>query len=247
MLPGAASLQSNPRPITHSMVAHTGVPDMDSIFRKMRVVASLLALLATGGPLRAQPPESASAAEDERLQTATFGGGCFWCVEAVFERLEGVEDVVSGYAGGRTANPTYEQVLSGFTGHAEVCQIRFDPQKVPYEKLLEVFWTTHDPTTRNRQGPDIGSQYRSVIFYHSPEQKALAQKYQKLLDESGAYPRKSVTEIRKAINFYPAEPKHQDYFRSNPQDRYCVLYAQPKIEKLKKVFPDLVQDENEPQ
>ncbi len=217
--------------------------DMDCI-RKTRLFFALLTIGVMPAGLIAQQQEDGTdpTKVESKLETATFGGGCFWCVEAVFENIEGVEDVVSGYAGGRTANPSYEQVCSGFTGHAEVCQILYDPAKVSYEKLLEVFWQTHDPTTLNRQGPDIGSQYRSVIFYHSPEQKSLAEKYKRLLDQSGAFPQRIVTEIKRAPRFYPAEPKHQDYFRSNPGDRYCAIYAQPKLDKLKKVFPDIVHD-----
>lgn len=169
---------------------------------------------------------------------ATFGGGCFWCVEAVFEKVNGVTDVVSGYAGGRRSNPTYEQVCTGLTGHAEVCQITYDPSVVSYKELLEVFWKTHDPTTLNRQGPDKGTQYRSVVFYHSDEQKELAEKYMKELDRSGAFESRIVTQIKRAPRFYPAEEYHQDYYRRNPNQSYCAAIVKPKVDKFMKAFED---------
>lgn len=217
--------------------------------RILRIVMSVLVLaygtncgLAQDNQT-AQGNAGAAKADEKKLELATFGAGCFWCVEAVFERIDGVIKVESGYAGGRTANPTYKQVCSGFTGHAEVCQIHFDPKKISYEKLLEVFWQTHDPTTLNRQGPDFGSQYRSVIFYHNLEQKKLALKYKRRLDESGAFPSKIVTEIERAPKYYPAEEYHQDYFRNKPGDQYCALYLPPKFEKLKKAFSDILVDD----
>ncbi len=178
--------------------------------------------------------------KEPATQLATFGGGCFWCVEAVFENVRGVTDVDSGYSGGRTRNPSYKQVCSGRTGHAEVCQIHFDPQQISYAELLEIFWKTHDPTTLNRQGPDTGTQYRSVIFYHSPEQKSLAEKYKQKLDEAGAFPSKIVTEITKAQTFYPAEAEHQDFYRLNPRYGYCAAIVAPKVEKFKQAFSDKV-------
>lgn len=193
-------------------------------------------------PLSAQEDKN-SVKDDEKtpkLAVATFGGGCFWCVEAVFERMQGVKDVVSGYAGGRNANPTYQQVLTGRTGHAEVCQIHFDPDEVTYEELLEVFWKTHDPTTLNQQGADIGTQYRSVIFYHDDEQRELATKYKEKLDRSGAFRNKIVTEISKLPAFYTAEDYHQDYYRRNPNQGYCAAVVRPKVEKFEKVFADKV-------
>ncbi len=174
----------------------------------------------------------------EGLETATFGSGCFWCTEAVFERLEGVESVVSGYAGGAVENPTYKQVTSGNTGHAEVTQIMFDPNVITFAELLEVFWKTHDPTTLNRQGADVGTQYRSVIFYHNEKQKELAEKYKKELDESGAFGDPIVTEISAFTNYYPAEDYHQDYYDENPAQPYCSFVIAPKIEKFEKVFKD---------
>ena len=168
--------------------------------------------------------------------TATFGGGCFWCVEAVFEQLEGVVSAVSGYEGGTVENPTYEQVCEGTSGHAEVCRIEFDPSKVSYERLLEVFWRTHDPTTLNRQGNDSGTQYRSVIFTHDEGQRALAEELRRKLDASGAYSRPIVTEIVPAARFYPAEAYHQDYFRLNPGKGYCRAVIAPKLDKFRAVF-----------
>ena len=168
---------------------------------------------------------------------ATFGGGCFWCVEAVFEAVPGVETVESGYMGGRIPNPTYAQVSSSRSGHAEVCQIRFDPNKVSYEKLLEIFWKTHDPTTKNRQGHDIGPQYRSIIFYHDEEQEKLSREYKTLLNKKSVFKRPVVTLIEEGSIFYPAEMKHQDYFRKNPSSIYCIRNVVPKLKKLRSLVP----------
>ena len=172
------------------------------------------------------------------MQVATFGSGCFWCTEAIFERLNGVVKVESGYAGGTVKNPTYEEVCSGTTGHAEVTQITYDPKIITYDELLEVFWKTHDPTTLNRQGNDVGTQYRSVIFYHNEEQKELAEKYKKELDKSGTWDNPIVTEISPVTNFYPAEGYHQDYYENNPNQGYCAFVIAPKVEKFEKVFKD---------
>jgi len=171
-------------------------------------------------------------------ELATFGSGCFWCTEAVFQRIKGVESVVSGYSGGIVENPTYYQVCEGTTGHAEVVQVTYDPQVVSYPELLEVFWKLHDPTTLNRQGADVGTQYRSVIFCHTDEQKELAEHYKKKLDESGAFSGKIVTEITRFTAFYPAENYHQNYFRENGRMPYCRLVIVPKMDKLKEVFGD---------
>ncbi len=170
--------------------------------------------------------------------TATFGGGCYWCVEAVYQELEGVVSVTSGFSGGQRENPNYEQVCSGATGHAEVVQIVYDPSKISFDELLEVFWTVHDPTTLNRQGADVGTQYRSVIFYHNDEQKLLAEKYKKELGASGAWDRPIVTEISPATKFYSAEKYHQEYYKNNPNQPYCSFVIQPKVEKFRKVFKD---------
>ncbi len=172
------------------------------------------------------------------LETATFGAGCFWCVEAVFQQLEGVKTVASGYTGGKIENPTYKQVSAGNSGHAEVIQLTYDPQVVSFAELLEVFWQTHDPTTLNRQGADVGTQYRSAIFYHTPEQRALAEKYKKELDAAGAFNSPIVTEIVPASKFYKAEDYHQNYYNLNSSQPYCSYVITPKLEKLKKVFKD---------
>ncbi|MFW5916365.1 MAG: peptide-methionine (S)-S-oxide reductase MsrA [Bacteroidota bacterium] len=171
-----------------------------------------------------------------KLETATFGAGCFWCVEAVFQQIQGVKSVTSGYSGGHVKNPSYKEVTTGRTGHAEVIQIKFDPELVSYRKLLEVFWKTHDPTTLNRQGPDIGTQYRSVIFYHSEEQKHIAEASKEEMDNSGYFGDPVVTEIESFKNFYVAEDYHQDFYRNNPNQPYCRLRIDPKMEKLNQQF-----------
>lgn len=176
--------------------------------------------------------------DNDKLALATFGGGCFWCTEAVFKELKGVEKVVSGYSGGSVKNPTYEQVCTGLTGHAEVIQVTYDPEAVPYELLLEVFWKTHDPTTLNRQGNDVGTQYRSVIFTHSDEQKKLAKEYKQKLDKSGIFDDPIVTQIEPIEEFYAAEKYHQDYFARNPNQGYCRFVTAPKVEKFRKLFRD---------
>ncbi len=173
-----------------------------------------------------------------RLATATFGSGCFWCTEAIFQQVQGVEKVVSGYAGGSVAHPTYEQVCSGATGHAEACQITYDPARTSYDQLLEIFWKIHDPTTRNRQGNDVGPQYRSVIFYHDDEQKRLALAYKAKLDEAHIWDKPIVTEIVPFTQFWPAEDYHQDYYNRNPKQSYCAFVITPKIEKFRKVFAE---------
>lgn len=167
---------------------------------------------------------------------ATFGGGCFWCTEAIFDRVDGVLGVTSGYAGGKTEAPTYKEVCSGTTGHAEVVQVRFDPARVHYEDLLEIFFKTHDPTTRNRQGADVGTQYRSIVLYHSDEQKAAAQAVIRELDAAEVYAHAIVTEVKPFEVFYPAEESHQEYFSLNGDKPYCRAVIQPKVEKFEKVF-----------
>lgn len=168
--------------------------------------------------------------------TATFGAGCFWCVEAVFQRMRGVDTVVSGYSGGDVRNPSYKEVCTGTTGHAEVCQITFDPTVVSFEELLEVFWKTHDPTTPNRQGNDVGTQYRSVIFYHTDRQRELAEHYRSKLDSAGIFASPIVTEIVPFDRFYPAEEYHQNYFNQNGAQPYCQFVIRPKVEKFESVF-----------
>jgi peptide-methionine (S)-S-oxide reductase len=173
------------------------------------------------------------------MEIATFANGCFWCTEAIFEELKGVVSAVSGYSGGQTENPTYKEVCEGATGHAECIQITFDPSMISYDELLEVFWKTHDPTTLNRQGNDIGTQYRSTIFYHTEEQKQKATQYKKELNESGAWSNPIVTEISPFTVFYPAENYHQQYFEVNGNaNPYCQFVIQPKLEKFRKVFAD---------
>ena len=181
----------------------------------------------------------AGAAEGE-LAKATFAGGCFWCTEAVYAQIKGVQSVTSGYIGGKNPNPTYQQVCTGQTGHAEAVEIAYDPQQVPYEKLLEVFFITHDPTTKNRQGADVGTQYRSGVFYHDDEQKKTAEEVIAKLDAAKVFPGRIVTEVTPASTFYAAEKYHQDYFANNPFKPYCQAVVSPKVEKVRKVFKDLL-------
>ncbi len=168
--------------------------------------------------------------------TVTLGAGCFWCVEAVYQQLEGVVSVESGYSGGTIDNPTYEQVCSGRTGHAEVCNITFDNTKISFDELLEVFWKVHDPTTLNRQGADAGTQYRSVIFYHNPAQKELAEKYKTKLNEAKAFDNPIVTEISPFTKFFKAEDYHQNYYNDNKSQPYCQMVITPKLKKFEEVF-----------
>lgn len=190
-------------------------------------------------PTMPEPAAAEPAAQpSQKRELATFGAGCFWCTEAVFLQLKGVEKAVSGYSGGHVQNPTYRQVCNGTTGHAEVIQITYDPQVISYAELLEVFWQTHDPTTLNRQGNDAGTQYRSVVFYHSDEQKRLAEHYKKELDAAGAFHAPIVTEISPYREFFAAEDYHQNYYEENPYQPYCAMLIRPKVEKVKKVFKD---------
>ena len=176
--------------------------------------------------------------QDDKLEVATFGAGCFWCVEAIFQRLDGVVKVESGYSGGHVKNPTYKEVCTGTTGHAEVCQITYNPKEISYEELLEVFWQTHDPTTLNRQGNDVGTQYRSVIFYHNENQKKLATEYKTKLEKEKVFDDPIVTQIEPYTNFYVAEDYHQNYFNENGSQPYCSFVIAPKVEKFKKVFKE---------
>jgi peptide-methionine (S)-S-oxide reductase len=176
------------------------------------------------------------------LKKATLGGGCFWCVEAVFQDLKGVVKVVSGYAGGEVENPTYKQVCTGTTGHAEVVQITYDPDLISFEELLEVFWRTHDPTTLNRQGADVGPQYRSIILYHDDEQKAVAERSKQETDAANLWPNPIVTEIAPLDRFYPAEGYHQDFYRQNPVQPYCQMVINPKLQKFRKTFQARLKD-----
>ncbi|UKJ05930.1 peptide-methionine (S)-S-oxide reductase MsrA [Solitalea lacus] len=176
------------------------------------------------------------------IDTVTFGAGCFWCVEAVFQQLKGVKSVESGYSGGQTDNPTYKEICTGETGHAEVAQIVYDPKVISFGELLEAFWSSHDPTTLNRQGADQGTQYRSVIFYHNNEQKELAEQYKKELDASGAFKNPIVTEIAPFSKFYKAEAYHQNYYNLNGDAPYCQFVIAPKLEKFKRVFKDKLKE-----
>ena len=169
----------------------------------------------------------------EGMEVATFAGGCFWCTEAVFLEVKGVEKVVSGYIGGKTINPTYKEICTGETGHAEAIQITFNPNEVAYEDLLEIFFGTHDPTTLNRQGADVGTQYRSEVFYHSEAQKTKAENYIQLLEKEKLYDKKIVTKVSSAPVFYPAEDYHQNYYNQNSSQGYCQMVIAPKLEKLR--------------
>ena len=172
------------------------------------------------------------------MQKITLGSGCFWCVEAVFDALKGVKQVTSGYSGGKISNPTYREVCSGLTGHAEVVQLEYDEKKVSLDEILEVFFQTHDPTTLNRQGADKGTQYRSAIFYHDEQQKEVAESIIEELNQSGAFDDPIVTEVTEFDTFYPAEEYHQNYFENNPEQGYCQMVVRPKVDKFKRVFAD---------
>lgn len=177
-----------------------------------------------------------------QLETATLGGGCFWCVEAVYQDVKGVERVVSGYAGGHVENPTYQQVCTGRTGHAEVAQITFDPDVISYEEILYIFWRVHDPTTLNRQGNDVGPQYRSAIFYHNEEQKAIAECSLAETEAAKVWPNPIVTEIAPLDTFYEAEDYHQNYYRNNPYQPYCMYVIDPKVRKFRKSFQERLKE-----
>ncbi|MEX0720289.1 MAG: peptide-methionine (S)-S-oxide reductase MsrA [Balneolaceae bacterium] len=179
---------------------------------------------------------------EKKLEEATFGAGCFWCVEAIYELVEGIEHVESGYSGGNVENPSYNEVTSGKTGHAEVARIRFNPDVISYEELLEVLWHTHNPTTLNRQGNDVGTQYRSVIFYHNEEQKEIAGKSLRKTEESGLWDDPIVTKIEPLENYYVAENYHQNYFENNPNAGYCSVVIAPKVKKFKKEFSHLLKN-----
>lgn len=217
----------------------------------LRQQASALAtalLVAPGLPTKARPvsqqkPTIMTTNQSENLEKATFGTGCFWCTEALYESLDGVFDAVSGYEGGQKPNPTYNEVCSGNTGHAECVEVTYDSRKITYQELLEAFFRSHDPTTLNRQGADVGTQYRSVIFYHNDEQKRVAETAKTELDKAGAYNSPIVTEISAAEPFYPAEAYHQSYFANNPNQGYCAFVIAPKLDKFKKVFREKLKSE----
>lgn len=192
--------------------------------------------------LQAQSNNSTDTMSSTNVEEATFGAGCFWCVEAVFEEVKGVKSVVAGYAGGEIPNPTYRQVSSGQTGHAEVTRITFDPSVISYEQLLEVFWHTHNPTTKNRQGADVGPQYRSVIFYHNDKQKEVAEKSLQKTDKSDLWEDPIVTEIEALTNYSVAENYHQNYYENNPNAGYCQVVIAPKLKKFRKDFSHLLKE-----
>lgn len=196
--------------------------------KKALILVTIL-LILTG--LKLQGEDTKITMHAKKNEIATLGGGCFWCIEAVYDKIEGVEKVVSGYSGGNKPDPTYSEVCSGETGHAEVCQIYFDPGKITYAEILDIFWQAHDPTTINRQGGDIGSQYRSVILYHNRSQKEIGEKSFNLAGKKFESP--LVTEILPLEIFYKAEEYHQDYFAKNPNQPYCALVIQPKLDKIK--------------
>lgn len=213
-----------------------------------KFIALIIFATLAGSSCKAQPEEintlpktdmeNQLAQSGKGMDTATFGAGCFWCVEAVFQQLNGVKSVSSGYAGGQIKNPSYKEVCTGRTGHAEVCQVVFDPSVISYSTLLEAFWSSHDPTTLNRQGADVGTQYRSVIFYHNAQQERAARDLKESLDRSGAFEKPIVTEISPFEIMYKAEDYHQNYYNQNGDQPYCQFVIQPKLEKFRKVFKD---------
>ena len=219
----------------------SGVALLSLIFAYQRASIPFLESTAMAAEPNSAADESArTAPKSDKLETATFGSGCFWCTEAFFQQLKGVKSVVSGYSGGNVVDPTYEAVCSGHTGHAEVIQITYDPAVISFDDLLNVFWQTHDPTTPNQQGNDIGTQYRSAVFYHTDDQRRTAEDYKKQLDATKAFPRPIVTEITPFKNFYPAEKYHQNYFKLNPRQSYCKFVIRPKVEKFNKEFKELI-------
>lgn len=208
------------------------------------ILLSISLTLACSGHETRQPErtvpkmETPTASQEKGLLKATFAGGCFWCTEALFSELKGVKKVTSGYIGGHKENPTYKEVCTGETGHAEATEILYDPNQVSFEELLEIFFKTHDPTTLNRQGADVGTQYRSGVFFHTPEQEQAAKAVIAELDKAKIYEDPIVTEVTAATVFYPAEDYHQDYYSNNPNQGYCAMVITPKVEKFRKVFAD---------
>ncbi len=220
-----------------------------SVKKKQRIIAAIVLLIAGSLVVSnssfslnaedgAEKSPSQAAPSDPRIETVTLGSGCFWCTEAFFNELQGVRSATSGYSGGKKKDPTYQEICTGLTGHAEVVQVEFDPKLISFPELLEVFWQTHDPTTLNRQGADSGTQYRSAIFYHTDEQKKIAEQIKKTLDKSGAFSNSIVTEISPFTKFYPAEDYHQEYFDRNGEQPYCRAVIQPKLDKFRKAFAD---------
>lgn len=203
----------------------------------MKTLLSLILGLGMANAVYAQPkPTTTAMMNKNEVEVATLGAGCFWCTEAVFLAVNGVTKVESGYSGGKVKNPTYREVCTGLTGHAEVIQVTFDPRVISYEDVLEIFWNTHDPTTLNRQGADEGTQYRSAVFYHNDNQKKIAEAYKQQLQASGTFKNPIVTEISPLVNYYPAEDYHQNYYALNTNQGYCQYVIRPKVEKFKKQF-----------
>jgi peptide-methionine (S)-S-oxide reductase len=199
-------------------------------------------VVLSSAAVQAQSNNNTDTMSSTTMQEATFGAGCFWCVEAVFEEVKGIKSAVAGYAGGELSNPTYRQVSSGQTGHAEVARITYDPSVISYEQLLEIFWHTHNPTTKNRQGADVGPQYRSAIFYHNEKQKEIAEQSLEKTDKSDLWEDPIVTEIEPLSNYSQAENYHQNYYKNNPNAGYCQVVIAPKLKKFRKDFPHLLKD-----
>lgn len=208
----------------------------------MKFILSVVLLFALNTATLTTISSNSNTNKESEMEQATFGAGCFWCVEAIFQRLKGVYNVESGYSGGHVDNPTYNQVTSGRTGHAEVIRFDFDPEIISYEMLLEVFWHTHDPTTLNRQGADVGTQYRSAIFYHNDEQKDIALASKQKTDGSDLWKNAIVTEVSPLINYFTAEDYHQNYFNNNPNAGYCSVVIAPKIRKFMREFSHLLKE-----
>jgi peptide-methionine (S)-S-oxide reductase len=206
---------------------------------EVKMLYLILSVLLMLTPVPKPEPEAIGTESNEK---ATLGAGCFWCVEAIFQRVRGVLHVESGYSGGSVDNPTYQQVSGGRTGHAEVIRVTFDPEVISFETVLDVFWHTHDPTTLNRQGADVGPQYRSVIFYHDERQKAAAERSKERTQKAGLWDDPIVTEISPLINYYKAENYHQNYFNNNPNAGYCSIVIAPKVAKFKKDFKHLLKE-----
>lgn len=209
-----------------------------------RLTVPLMAILVSCVAVETEDASSATGSPAESsVEKATLGGGCFWCLEAVFERLEGVESVVSGYAGGHVANPSYDQVMTGRTGHAEVIQVRFYPEVIRYEQLLELFFAMHDPTTKNRQGADVGPQYRSIILAHDAQQRETARGMMKRLERNEVFPDPIVTQLEELDTFYEAEAYHQDYYEKNPGQGYCRVVIAPKVNELREKYQGMLKPE----
>jgi len=226
------------------MVRHHFFTKRVDVFKHIKMKDVLLLLLlatsqmACAQKIKKELPMDESITNKENLETTTLGAGCFWCIEAIFQELKGVYKVESGYMGGHVENPTYKAVCTGETGHAEVARITYDPNIISFKEILEVFWQTHDPTTLNRQGNDVGTQYRSAVFYHNESQKQIATDLKAKLDQSGAFDNPIVTEITEISTYYPAEDYHQNYYAQNTNQPYCAFVISPKMDKFRKVFAD---------